>query len=115
MLFISFRRDCVIACHYISPQWRGEITHVFSLFRVATDMSEAAFDAFIDAFLEQAIEANGLAFGGGGRREWKGFVTLERRGSAIDGHRQLVQRWLESQSQIVEYQVGPLVDAWYPA
>jgi uncharacterized protein len=84
-------------------------------FRVAADMSDAAFDAFIDAFLEQAIEANGLMFGGGGRREWNGFVTLEGRGSATDDHRQLVQRWLESQSQIVEHQVGLLVDAWYPA
>jgi uncharacterized protein len=83
--------------------------------RVAADMSETAFDAFVDAFLEQAIEANGLMFGGGGRREWKGFVTLERRGSATDDHRQVMQRWLESQLQIVEYQVGPLVDAWYPA
>lgn len=43
--------------------------------RVAADMSEAAFDAFIDALLEQAIEAHGLMFGGGGRREWRGFVT----------------------------------------
>jgi uncharacterized protein YggL (DUF469 family) len=84
-------------------------------FRVAADMSEAAFDAFIDAFLEQAIEANGLVFGGGGSREWKGFVTPGRRGSATDGHRQLVQRWLQSRSQIVGYQVGLLVDAWYPA
>jgi uncharacterized protein len=84
-------------------------------FRVAADMSEVAFDAFIDAFLEQAIEANGMVFGGGGRREWKGFVTLGRRGSATDGRRQLVQRWLQSRSQIVGYQVGLLVDAWYPA
>ena len=84
-------------------------------FRVAADMSDAAFDAFIDAFFEQAIEANGLMFGGGGRREWKEFVTLEGRGAATDDHRQLVQRWLDGQSQIVEHQVGPLVDAWYPA
>jgi uncharacterized protein YggL (DUF469 family) len=84
-------------------------------FRISTDVSEAAFDAFIDAFLEQAIEANGLMFGGGGRREWEGFVTLERRGSATEEHRQLMQRWFESQPQIVGYQVGPLVDAWYPA
>jgi hypothetical protein len=84
-------------------------------FQAAADMREEVFDAFIDAFLEQAVEANGLMFGGGGGREWKGFVTLERRGSATDGHRQLVQRWLTSQSELVAYQVGPLVDAWYPA
>jgi len=83
-------------------------------FRVAADLSEAAFDALIDAFLEQAIEAQGLLFGGGGRRKWRGFVTLERRGSATDDHRQFLQRWFESQPHIVEVQVGLLVDAWYP-
>jgi hypothetical protein len=84
-------------------------------FRMSNDLDEAAFDALIDAFIEQAIEANGLMFGGGGQREWKGFVTLERRGSATEEHRQLVQRWLENQPQILEHQVGPLMDAWYPA
>jgi uncharacterized protein len=52
--------------------------------------------------------------GGGRRWEWEGFVTLERRGSATEEHRRLVQRWLGSQPQILEYQIGPLVDAWYP-
>ncbi len=84
-------------------------------FRMSSDLREAAFDALIDAFLEQAIEAHGLMFGGGGKSEWEGFVTLERRGSATEEHRQLVQRWFESQPHILEYQVGPLIDAWYPA
>jgi uncharacterized protein YggL (DUF469 family) len=84
-------------------------------FRLSKDLDEAAFNAFIDAFIEHAIEANGLMFGGGGHREWEGFVTLDRRGSAIAEHRQLVQRWLDKQPQLLEYQVGPLIDAWYPA
>jgi len=84
-------------------------------FRISKDVDEAAFNALIDAFIEQAIEENGLMFGGGGHRKWEGFVTLERRGSATEEHRQLVQQWLENQPQILEHQVGPLVDAWYPA
>ena len=45
-------------------------------FRMSSDLNESAVDVFIDAFLEQAIEANRLMFGGGGRWAWKGFVTL---------------------------------------
>jgi uncharacterized protein YggL (DUF469 family) len=80
-------------------------------FRLTSDLGEAAFDSLIDAFLEQAIEGHGLMFGGGGRWEWEGFVTLERRGSATEEHRRLVQRWLGSQPAILEYQIRPLVDA----
>jgi uncharacterized protein len=83
-------------------------------FRISSDLDELAVDALIDTFLEKAIEANGLVFGGGGRAEWNGLVTLERRGSVTEAHRQLVERWLASQPQILEYHVGPLVDAWYP-
>ena len=83
-------------------------------FRVLDDLDDADLDAFIDVFLEDAIEANRLAFGGGGRLAWVGFVTLERRGTATEEHRQLVRGWLEGQPQVLEFQVGPLLDAWYP-
>ena len=82
--------------------------------RISSKLDESSFNKLIDAFIEQAIEANGLMFGGGGNEsEWSGFVTLDRRGSATEEHRQFVQSWLQSQPQIVEHQVGPLVDAWH--
>lgn len=84
-------------------------------FRISSDLDESAIDAIIETFLEQAIAAHGLLFGGGGKSEWDGFVTLEPRGSVTEEHRQVVQQWLASQPQILEYHVGLLVDAWYPA
>jgi acyl-CoA thioesterase I len=53
------------------------------------------------------------------QRRWPRLaVTVVNKGvggERADGRRQLVQRWLESQSQIIGYHVGLLVDVWYPA
>ena len=85
-------------------------------FQVTDDISEEAFDSAVDAFISQAIEANGLLCGGGGKKpEWDVFVTLGRRGSVTEEHRQAVQQWLAARPEVKETQVGPLVDAWYPA
>ncbi len=85
-------------------------------FQVTDDISEEAFDSVVDAFISQATEANGLVCGGGGKKpEWDVFVTMDRRGSATEEHRQAVQRWLAAQPEAAAIQVGPLVDAWYPA
>lgn len=95
---------------------RGEFQELgFEIcFRAAEDISEETFDNVVDAFISQAIEANGLICGGGGRKpEWEVFVTLDRRGSATEMHRQTVQRWLATYPEISTTQVGPLVDAWY--
>ncbi|MDZ7288872.1 MAG: YggL family protein [candidate division KSB1 bacterium] len=83
-------------------------------FRMSSSLDESSFNKLIDAFIEQAIEAKRLMFGGGGNESvWSGFVTLDRRGSATEQHRQFVQHWLQSQPQIVEHYVGPLIDAWH--
>lgn len=83
-------------------------------FRMPSDLTESDFDDLIDLFIEEAIEANGLSFGGGGGDEWSGFVALDGRGSTTDEHREKVGQWLESRPQILEWHVGPFVDAWYP-
>ncbi len=72
-------------------------------------------NTFLDEFLRDAIEANGLQFGGGGPdNTWQGFVALdERNGSATEEHRQAVAKWLEKHPQVASCEVGPLVDAWY--
>jgi len=85
-------------------------------FRVADNLSPDAFDAVVDAFISQAIEAHALACGGGGQPpEWSVFVTREGRGSASEGHRQAVATWLVARPEVNTVQIGPLVDAWYPA
>lgn len=65
-------------------------------------------DRFWTAFITDAIEANGLTYGGG----QEGFVTPEI-GSATEGDRDIVLAWLSARSELSAVIVGPLVDAWY--
>src|SRR3989304_3596579 len=84
-------------------------------FRFLDELSTESIDHLIDRFIEQAIENNGLQFGGGGKgSEWDGFVVLDKhRGSATDLHREAVKQWFMQESEILEYHVTQLIDAWY--
>lgn len=85
-------------------------------FQIANDLSDDVFARVADAFISQAIEAHGLICGGGEKKpEWSVFVTLDRRGSATEEHRHAVQHWRITRPEVKEFQLGPLVDAWYPA
>lgn len=68
-------------------------------------------DHFLDEFILDAIEKNGLAFGGGTDC---GFITTWKRGSASEAHRTIVENWLSQRQEVVAVALGPLVDAWYP-
>lgn len=68
-------------------------------------------DEFLEAFLENAMEANGLGYIGG---EDYGFVCLARRGSVTEEQRNQVEAWLKERSELSEYTVSPLMDVWYP-
>lgn len=81
-------------------------------FRLDPDLDESAIDTFVDQFLEGAIEAAGLGFGGGGHHACDGFVTVER-GSATEQHRAHVDRWLREHPLVVEHKMDPLQDARY--
>lgn len=70
-----------------------------------------AVDAFLEAFLRDAIEANGLGYVGG---EDYGFVCLSNRGSVSEEQRQQVESWLKARTELAEFQVSPLMDVWYP-
>ncbi|AJE15587.1 MULTISPECIES: YggL 50S ribosome-binding family protein [Stutzerimonas] len=70
-----------------------------------------AVDAFLEAFLRDAIEANGLGYVGG---EDYGFVCLSKRGSVSEEQRQQVESWLKARTELAEFQVSPLMDVWYP-
>ena len=80
----------------------------------ATELSAYDCDKLLEAFIEQAIEANGLACGGGGFVRMEFFVTrMKRRRSATDADRRIVQNWLESRADVVSFNIGGLRDAWY--
>jgi uncharacterized protein YggL (DUF469 family) len=85
-------------------------------FQVADNLSYDAFDTVVDAFINQAIEAQGLLCGGGGKNpEWNVFVTRKGRGSVTEEHRQAIERWLAACPEVNAVRIGPLVDAWHPA
>ena len=65
--------------------------------------------AFGDAFIIEAIEGNGLSFGGGDN---EGFVTAVR-GSVTEIQRQAVESWLRARPEVASVLIGPLADAWH--
>lgn len=61
------------------------------------------------AFVEEAIERNGLLFGGSPHG---GFVTKNaRRASTTENDRIAVEAWLKSRPEVSDITVGPLRDA----
>lgn len=78
-------------------------------FQLRADLSEVETERFWDAFLLEAIEPNGLAFGG----STEGFVTAWGRASATGTHRERVRVWLGSRSEVETAAIGPLIDAWH--
>ena len=75
--------------------------------------SVEAENALLLAFLEEALEANGLQFGGGGDGSgWSGFAAPNARyGSATNEHRGKVRAWLEARPEVGTVGIGPLRDA----
>jgi uncharacterized protein YggL (DUF469 family) len=81
--------------------------------KLAKGLNEEQIHAFLDAFIEEAIEAHGLQFGGSTfQHECDGFVE-KYRGSVTEANRAEIGRWLAARSDVVSYEFGPLKDAWY--
>lgn len=71
------------------------------------------FYAFLDDWITNAVEANGLQFGGGGRAdEIDGVVELGR----IDVCRNnlaKIEHWLANHDSVKSFQIGELFDGWH--
>ncbi|MBA5636066.1 YggL family protein [Duganella sp. LX20W] len=81
---------------------------------ISGPMNEADRDSFVDQFLLELIEANGLGFGGGINNTFSGYIVAMKANVKIDEtHRELVRAWLERQSMLKNVVIGPLQDAWY--
>ena len=67
-------------------------------------------EAFIDRFLADLIEPNGMAYGG-----WTdGYVVSSGQGSLGEQHRTLISEWLSATHEVDKYIVHALTDCWYP-
>lgn len=77
----------------------------------AEGLDDEAVDAFLDAFLTEAMDANGLDYVGG---DDFGLVCLAKRGSVTEEQRAIVKAWLKARSEVTKVEVSPLLDAWYP-
>lgn len=72
-----------------------------------------ALYAMLDAFIDVAIERQGLVFGGGGTDVFHGIVSSGARYAPIgEHHRASVGAWLKNQALLEDVVVGPLIDAW---
>jgi len=96
---------------------RGEFREVgFRVqFRLLDQADETAQRSFLDAFIGDPIERNGLVCGGQHGAVWDAFVTPRDRGTATEEHRGKVERWLQDHPEAWEVRVGPLVDAGSPS
>lgn len=69
-------------------------------------------DRQVDAFIDEAIEPNGLAFDGSGYLSWEGLICLQEIGRCTEEHQQLVKKWLEDKG-MQEVVISDLFDIWW--
>lgn len=82
-------------------------------FRMKERLSDTERSAFTDDWIQNAIEANELMFGGGGNDcDWEGVVALAGDGTLTEAHRLLIEDWLANSPQVCSFQIGPLFDVW---
>lgn len=79
------------------------------------DLTISEFDAFVDDFIDQAIEARGLSFGGRGHpaKGWMGVIE-PRAGQSRVAKDDLdwVGSWLEGRSEIQPFDFSDPWDIW---
>ena len=79
-------------------------------------LDDAAYDSFLDAFID-FIESRKLAVGGLGGRlplaETDGIISAWGRGSPAEEDRQAVLAWLHERPEAALAEVGEFVDGWY--
>jgi uncharacterized protein len=74
-------------------------------------LDDEAVDAFLDAFLTEAMDGNGLDYVGG---DDFGLVCKATRGSVTAEQRAAVEAWLKARPELTRVEVSELLDAWHP-
>ncbi len=97
---------------------KGEFQEMgfFISFNFERELSQEKSHVFFHKLLG-LLENNNLAVGGGLLYEKgysEGFVTWDGRGTVLEKHRILIDKWLNEQNSMIKnYEIGVLVDAWY--
>ena len=81
---------------------------------VITRNRRDGFDEFLDAFIEEAIEANGCYCGGGGKEDKLDVVVeLGRNLSDADLKKNHIIKWLISRPDVKGWKIGEVFDIWH--
>jgi uncharacterized protein YggL (DUF469 family) len=72
------------------------------------------FDEFLDAFIEEAIEANECYCGGGGKEDKLNMVVeLGRRSDDPDARLNKITAWLDARPDVKTWKIGEEFDVWH--
>jgi uncharacterized protein YggL (DUF469 family) len=71
------------------------------------------FDDCMDDIIEQAIEAQGICFGGGEGARFSGVIEVGRAVDPIAARVRHVRDWLDARTDVAQYAVGPPADLWH--
>ena len=81
---------------------------------IVTRNRQDGFDEFLDAFIEEAIEANGCYCGGGGKEDKLSVVMeLGRRSNDPDKRLNKITAWLDARPDVKTWKIGEEFDVWH--
>lgn len=85
-------------------------------FRFREGLTDSEFERFSNEFIEHAIEAQGLQFGGGGspERGWGGVVSKDHRhASSTESDKAAVENWAQGRAEVESSRFSDFWDIWY--
>jgi len=92
---------------------RGEFTE-WEQQLVITRNRKDGFDEFLDAFIEEAIEANGCYCGGGGKEDKLDVVVeLGRHSDDPAARMKRITAWLDARPDVQSWRTGEEFDIWH--
>jgi len=81
-------------------------------FQLDEKSSDEQVDVFMNQFFAEAIESQGLGFGGEGDTLWHGLVCTQKLGRCTEEHRNNVEQWL-TKNGAKTVSVSALYDVWW--
>ena len=98
---------------YRKKKHRGEFTE-WGQQLVITRNRKDGLDAFLDAFIEEAIEANGCYCGRGGKEDKLDVVVeLGRRSDDPAARMKRIKAWLDARPDVQSWRTGEEFDIWH--